>query len=88
MDEEKKENEEINSNSDDILDNQKQEDKQEKEEEENPICEICCEDLYSEEVLKLKCSHIFHKECIEQCFLSLSTQRGTTDKICPYCIIP
>ena len=50
-------------------------------EEENDICSICLEKYFDEEnlkkVVKLKCNHLFHKECIDSWI--------RINKNCPMC---
>jgi len=48
-------------------------------------CGICADYLDIEPSMELKCGHKYHEECITLAFESISNQRKTANKICPYC---
>ena len=44
-------------------------------------CVICLEPMYSQDTVRLQCSHVYHKKCIDQC-------REQCSRFCPMCKIP
>ena len=40
-------------------------------------CVICLEPMYSQDIVRLQCSHVYHKKCIDQC-----------SRFCPMCKRP
>ena len=44
-------------------------------------CVICLEPMYSQDTVRLQCSHVYHKKCIDQC-------REQCSRFCPMCKRP
>ncbi|KYQ89376.1 hypothetical protein DLAC_10037 [Tieghemostelium lacteum] len=55
---------------------------------EEPVCEICKDELNSENSVRLCCYHIFHPECIDVYANSLPPNTTSAGYVCPKCSKP